>query len=108
MTPWPKYIDIQDSYSENFLIPPNSREALVENANKHNEFNDKTPLTINVSISSNYVIVKKINNPKNYPNPTSKIGLGNLDHRYKLITKRNIIIENNFKSFAVKLPIIKF
>ena len=101
-------IEITDLSSEDFLIPPISMQALVENAIKHNEFNDKTPLIISVSISSNYVIIKNIINPKNYPSPTSKIGLGNLDHRYKLITKRNIIIENNFKSFAVKLPIIKF
>lgn len=101
-------IEITDLSSEDFLIPPISMQALVENAIKHNDFNDKTPLTISVSISSNYVIVKNIINPKNYPNPTSKIGLGNLDHRYKLLTKRNIIIENNFKSFTVKLPIIKF
>ena len=101
-------IEITDLSSEDFLIPPISMQALVENAIKHNEFNDKIPLTISVSISSNYVIIKNIINPKNYPNPTSKIGLGNLDHRYKLLTKRNIIIENNFKSFTVKLPIIKF
>jgi hypothetical protein len=42
------------------------------------------------------------------PQPSSKIGLRNLDNRYKLITKRNIIIENNFESFTVKLPIIRF
>ncbi len=101
-------IEITDLSSEDFLIPPISMQALVENAIKHNEFNDKSPLIISVSISSNYVIIKNIINPKNYPNPTSKIGLGNLDHRYKLLTKRNIIIENNFKSFSVKLPIIKF
>lgn len=101
-------IEITDLSSEDFLIPPISMQALVENAIKHNEFNDRTPLAINISISSNYAIVRNIINPKNYATPTSKIGLGNLDHRYKLITKRNIIIENNFKSFTVKLPIIKF
>jgi len=83
-------------------------QGYVENAIKHNEFSDKLPLTINVSILSNYVIVRNIINPRHYAAPTSKIGLGNLDNRYKLITKRNIIIENNFKTFTVKLPIIKF
>ncbi|MDP4149965.1 MAG: histidine kinase [Bacteroidota bacterium] len=101
-------IEITDLSSEDYLIPPISVQALIENAIKHNEFNDRLPLTINISISSNYVIVRNIINPKNYAAPTSKIGLGNLDNRYKLITKRNIIIENNFKSFTVKLPIIKF
>jgi sensor histidine kinase YesM len=101
-------IEITDLSSENFLIPPISMQALVENAIKHNEFNEKTPLVIHISISSNYVIVRNIINPKHYEVPTSKIGLSNLDNRYRLITKRNIIIENNFKSFTVKLPIIKF
>ena len=101
-------IEITDLSSEEFLIPPISMQALVENAIKHNEFNEKTPLAINVSISSSYVIIKNIIHPKSYATPTSRIGLGNLDNRYKLITKRNIIIENNFKTFTVKLPIIKF
>jgi sensor histidine kinase YesM len=101
-------IEITDLASEDFLIPPISMQALVENAIKHNEFNDKTPLAINVSISANYAIVKNVINLRNYAAPTSRIGLGNLDNRYKLITKRNIIIENNFKTFTVKLPIIKF
>jgi sensor histidine kinase YesM len=101
-------IEINDLAAEDFLIPPISMQALVENAIKHNDFNDKVPLGINVSISSNYVIVKNVINPKNYAMPTSGIGLNNLDNRYKLITKRNIIIENNFKMFSVKLPILKF
>lgn len=101
-------IEITDLASEDFLIPPISMQALVENAIKHNEFNDKIPLSINVSISANYAIVKNVINSRTYAAPTSRIGLGNLDNRYKLITKRNIIIENNFKTFTVKLPIIKF
>ncbi|WP_431214428.1 hypothetical protein ACQ86N_06265 [Puia sp. P3] len=47
-------------------------------------------------------------NRRNGAQPGSKIGLSNLDNRYKLLTKRNIIVENNFESFTVKLPIIKF
>lgn len=101
-------IEITDLSSEDFLIPPISMQALVENAIKHNEFNEKTPLTIQVSVSSSYAIVKNVINLRTYTVPSSRIGLGNLDNRYKLITKRNIIIENNFKTFTVKLPIIKF
>ncbi len=101
-------IEITDLSSENFLIPPISLQALVENAIKHNEFSEKTPLTIDVSISSDYVIVRNRINPRNYPQPTSRIGLDNLDNRYRLLTKRNIIVENNFQTFTVKLPIIRF
>jgi sensor histidine kinase YesM len=101
-------IEINDLSAEDFLIPPISMQALVENAIKHNDFTDNNPLTINVSVSSNYVVIKNAMKPKNYATPTSKIGLSNLDNRYKLITNRNIIIENNFKFFTVRLPILKF
>jgi len=101
-------IEITDLAAEDFLIPPISMQALVENAIKHNDFTDINPLTINVSVSSNFVVIRNAIKPKNYAPPTSKIGLNNLDNRYKLITKRNIIIENNFKFFTVKLPILKF
>jgi len=101
-------IEITDLAAEDFLIPPISMQALVENAIKHNDFTDSNPMTINVSVSSNFVVIKNAIKPKNYAPPTPKIALNNLDNRYKLITKRNIIIENNFKFFTVKLPILKF
>ena len=101
-------IEITDLSAENFLIPPISLQALVENAIKHNEFSDRKPLTIDVSISADYVIVRNIMNRKSNPEATSKIGLNNLDNRYKLITKRNIQVENNFESFTVRLPIVRF
>ena len=101
-------IEITDLAAEDFLIPPISLQTLVENAIKHNEFTDNNPLTINVSVFSGYVVIKNPIKPKNYGAPTSRIGLNNLDNRYRLITKRNIIIENNFKFFTVKLPILKF
>jgi len=101
-------IEINDLSAEDFLIPPISMQTLVENAIKHNDFTDSNPLTIHVSISSNHVIIRNAINPKIYATPTSRIGLNNLDNRYKLITNRNIVIENNFKFFTVKLPILKF
>jgi len=101
-------IEITDLSAENFLIPPISLQALVENAIKHNEFSEKKPLAIDVYIASDYVIVRNVMNRRTNPQPTSKIGLSNLDNRYKLLTKRNIQVENNFESFTVKLPILRF
>ncbi len=59
-------IEINDLAAEDFLIPPISLQALVENAIKHNEFTDNNPLTINVSVSSNYVIIRNAISQKNY------------------------------------------
>jgi sensor histidine kinase YesM len=101
-------IEITDLSAENFLIPPISMQTLVENAIKHNEFSETTPLSIAVSISPDYVVVSNAMKRITEPQPSPKIGLRNLDNRYKLITKRNIIIENNFEYFIVRLPIIRF
>jgi two-component system, LytTR family, sensor kinase len=100
-------IEINDLSAEDFLIPPISLQALVENAIKHNDFNINNPLGINISVSSNYIIVKNILQPKIFAMPGSKIGLSNLDNRYKLITSRNIVVENNAHFFSVKLPVLK-
>ena len=100
-------IEINDLESEDFLIPPISMQALIENAIKHNEFNNASPLTIEVSVSSHFIFVKNVLKPKTGEMKSSKIGLSNLDNRYKLITRRNILIENNLKNFVVKLPVLK-
>ncbi|HKP31603.1 MAG TPA: histidine kinase [Chitinophagaceae bacterium] len=101
-------IEIADIASEDYLIPPISLQTLVENAIKHNEFNDAQPLEIRIAISTNHVIIRNPVRPKEQSAPSNKIGLNNLDNRYKLITRKNIVVENNFRYFSVKLPILKF
>lgn len=101
-------IEINDVSAEDFLIPPISLQTLVENAIKHNEFNESHPLDIKVNVSSNYVVVRNAVKPKEQSAPSNKIGLNNLDNRYKLITRKNIVVENNYRFFTVKLPILKF
>ena len=101
-------IEIMDLNSEDYLIPPISLQTLVENAIKHNEFSEVHPLDIKIAISTNYVVIRNPVRPKEISSPSNKIGLNNLDNRYKLITRRNIVIENNFKFFTVRLPILKF
>ena len=98
-------IEINDFEAEELLIPPISLQALVENAIKHNQFDQKNPLAISVSVSADYVIVTNRIKYKSYLQPTSKTGLANLDNRYRLITNRNISIDIN-QFFTVKLPII--
>ena len=98
-------IEINDLEAEELLIPPISLQTLVENAIKHNEFDENNPLLINVSVSLNHVIVSNLIKDKTYLSPTSKIGLANLDNRYRLITNKSITIDKT-QFFTVRLPII--
>lgn len=99
-------IQITDTVAVDLLILPISLQILLENVMKHNELDQEKTLTIYITISSNYVIVKNEMKAKGYPSPTSKVGLSNLDNRYKLLTGRNIIIVSNPEIFEVRLPLI--
>ncbi|MBU8891205.1 MAG: histidine kinase [Bacteroidales bacterium] len=99
------YIDIEKSY-EKMFIPPISIQILVENAVKHNVFDDENPLEVDIIAKENSVYV----NNKILKNPVSresfKIGLGNIRKRYEVFTDKKIkITKNDF--FKVELPLLK-
>jgi len=101
-------IEIADVNTENYLIPPISLQMLLENAIKHNEFSDAQPINISILVNSNFVTVKNQIVPKKYFIPSSKIGLHNLSNRYRILTKKEIIIENSGDYFTVKLPLLSY
>ncbi len=101
-------IDIPESSAERILIPPISLQTLIENAIKHNNFTPRYPLSITVYLASDYIVVHNPLLQKSNPTPGTQLGLINLDSRYRLLTKRTIIIEQQQNSFIVKLPIIIF
>lgn len=95
--------DLLDQY----LIPPISLQVLMENASKHNEFSDKKPLVMTISISNDELEFHNTARRKTVRRPSSKIGLQNLNERYQLLTKRSIDIREEELSFIVRLPILK-
>jgi len=78
-------IEIKSLFAEDLFIPPISLQILLENAIKHNELSVTHPLTIYVSVSSNYVTIKNQVIQKTYKPPSTGTGLNNLDNRYKLL-----------------------
>ena len=92
---------------EQFLIPPISLQVLAENAIKHNEFNATNPLIIDIIIQDNELVVHNNLRKKKLRKASSKIGLQNLNDRYKLTTNNYIIIREGEHDFTVNLPILK-
>ena len=90
-----------------YLIPPISLQVLFENAIKHNTFSEKNPLTITCDIRDEMIIISNVIRHKRSLKPSSKIGLKNLEERYKLITNKCIEISNTEKVFSVTLPLLK-
>ena len=92
---------------DEYLIPPISLQILIENAIKHNEFSDATPLIITIELKNDELIVHNEVRRKTLRKASSKIGLQNLSERYKLTTNKEIIIEHHDKDFMVSLPVLK-
>jgi len=92
---------------DQYLIPPISLQILVENAIKHNEFSDADPLTVTVNMIDDALIVKNALHRKELRKPSSKIGLQNLNERYRLIVRKAITIDDTQNEFKVSLPLLK-
>lgn len=91
---------------DNVFVLPVSIQILIENAIKHNEFNEKEPLVIYVSYKDNSVSVENNLNIKSYAIPSSKIGLSNLRDRCRLILGKDLVIYKEEASFKVILPLL--
>ena len=100
-------INVPDEIRDQYLIPPISLQMLIENAIKHNEFSDKYPITITVDFESNYLRVSNHVRKKELRKSSSRIGLQNLDERYKLSTGFPIQINSTADEFSVRVPILK-
>ena len=99
------HMDINANLLEN-LIPPISIQILVENAVKHNVFDDDQPLEVDIIAIDDIVFVKN----KILKAPSSresfKIGLSNIRKRYQVFTDKKIkIIKDDY--FKVELPLLK-
>jgi sensor histidine kinase YesM len=99
-------VEIPESNAENFLITPISLQMLIENAIKHNECSRRTPLVITINIQSSFVSVRNRIKRKHFQGSSSGIGLKNLEERYQLIMKKNIIVQRSQQEFLVKIPIL--
>lgn len=91
---------------ENAKIPPVSLQMLVENALKHNTSTKSNPLKIVIQNEGQdeLIVSNKLQRKQQLDN-SSKIGLKNLNERYKLILGRAIEIEEDAEEFAVKIPV---
>ncbi|MDR2009676.1 MAG: histidine kinase [Bacteroidales bacterium] len=98
-----------DTKFYDYEVLPLSLQILVENAIKHNIITAKQPLTISIfsNEDESITVSNKIQAKKEVVSGT-KIGLSNLAERYRLMTKKEIIITNDENIFSVKIPIFKF
>lgn len=91
---------------KDFLIPPTSVFVAFENAVKHNEISEKTPMQIDVDIRNGYLTITNSIRERMTRAHSSRIGLKNLDERFKLVTGKGITTDKQDNKFVVHLPLI--
>lgn len=101
-------INTKSDHPEKYLIPPISLQILLENVVKHNEFSENKPINVDLAVIQDQLlfsnpIIKKIE-----PVQSTKMGLNNLQERFKLVTGREIKIFKDNNIFQVALPLLPF
>jgi len=99
-------LNIEQKNLEHYLVPPISLQILAENAIKHNEFSEAIPLSLDININDDKLIVSNEVHPKVLRKPSSGIGLQNLRERYRLTTNKEIKISEGNHLFIVELPLL--
>lgn len=101
-------VNIDITGHEKDMIPPIALQMLMENAVKHNVVSQDDPLTIDVSIENEYLVVKNNLQKKNIPiEESSGMGLANIKARYEFLSEKAVEIIDGPSKFIVKLPLLK-
>lgn len=101
-------ITIEESKaSANQGLPPLTLQLLIENAIKHNVFSLESPLKINILFPDNKTIVIENNKTEKMTNDySSKLGLRNINERYRLMNQTAPLITETESFFKVEVAMI--
>ena len=87
-------------------VVPLSLQLLLENAVKHNMVTPANKLHIIIYEQDGHLVVKNNVQAKSVVKESSGVGLQNIRQRYRLITERPVIIEQDSKDFRVAIPLL--
>ncbi len=100
-------IDVPGEFYDCKMVPL-CLQMLFENAIKHNIVSTQHPLTIEVFVEKGDRLVVKNNlQRKKQEIPSTRVGLGNICSRYRLVSERDVEVITTQQSFIVILPLLK-
>jgi sensor histidine kinase YesM len=101
-------LKIQISISRgDFFVTPLALQMLVENAIKHNVVSEDDPLSIVISDDDQFISVENnVQKKKTMAEPSSGVGLENIQKRYAMLTNMPVGITDSGSAFKVSLPML--
>lgn len=98
---------VLDENAKNSKIPPLTLQLLTENAIKHNVVSKNKPLSIKISSSEKFIFVLNNLQKKKQTEKSTGVGLQNIKERYRLLSGKEVTVQESQQFFKVILPIIK-
>ena len=99
------HIKVDENQKDNFIVPA-ALQMLLENAIKHNILSKAKPLRIEICYEKEFLIVKNNLQIKTEQNLSNKIGLKNINTRYKIISGKEIDVRKTEDTFEVIIPVL--
>ncbi|RPJ83028.1 MAG: hypothetical protein EHJ94_00560, partial [Deltaproteobacteria bacterium] len=90
----------------NLYILPFSLQLLIENAIKHNIISLKKPLTIEIYVHDDNIVIRNNLQKKTIPVKSTHMGLANIENRYKLVSDKQVRIMTSDLEFRVEIPLL--
>lgn len=100
------HIDIPKSVLSDGFVPSFSVQSLLENAIKHNEATEASPLVIRVYYKDGWIITENNLQIRKYIDAPSGKGLINLIERYRILSGDEVIISQEQHTFAVSIKVL--
>jgi hypothetical protein len=92
---------------ERLLMPPIALQVLVENVVKHNALDETAPLAVRLAVRAGEVELVNERRERAPGRPSARVGLRNLNERYKLVVEREISVDAGRERFGVRLPLLE-
>jgi hypothetical protein len=99
-------IDIPEAVLVRGFVPSFALQSLIENAIKHNEVTEASPLVIKVFYRDGRIITENNLQERSYLDAPSGRGLVNLIERYKILSGEEVIILQDNKKFSVSIKVL--
>lgn len=97
---------IPPAYLTHYAIAPLTLQLLVENAVKHNQMSEETPLQVYIEVDQNDLVVRNNLRPRPLTEASTGVGLQNIINRYELLSERKVWVGESDGNFIVRIPLL--